>query len=393
MDEKLFKELGYHDAAWFQQKTDSYTKRWDAAPWHENADRTLKSIANSVRSYMSIIQTFPENFLPSVLDQHLGLLSEAYEYQALDIVEYLGDDRYICSNDIGEIFCIWSKALGRSLDTGGISFLTAIIRLVDTTTKKDEWYVKNTPIPAIVYGPVFVWKSLVSSDFSQIAKEIAPDLYRLKGASAVIKQYPAPFWALWSLAEIPRVMHKTEEVCTCWFEGRFTEDPSSFLKGPWKKDSIGKRVRYIKSGSKPFFQQIIIFDVKTLQGIVLTRRASYLEKLMDILSGVFTPSTEDPFFITVTMEKVYSEILKKDLPHKKWTHAFDQADKVAEGKKSVDTPERTKKIDSINLALNELSPLINAKIVPDWNSFATKYSLDSESIESLKLIYKKYCKK
>lgn len=185
-------------------------------------------------------------------------------------------------------------------------------------------------------------------------------------------------------------MHKTEKMCTCWFEGVFSEDPAPLLKDPWKKEEIGKRVRYKKSGAKIFFEQIVIYDVKTLRGIILTRRPSYLEKLKGELTSVFIPDRDDPFSITPVVEMAYKDILKKKLPFKTWTHAFDQRDDLATDEKITQNPEHTKQIDSLNAAMQELMPHINAGTLPDWNTLAAKHSLAPESIESLKDLYKKY---
>jgi hypothetical protein len=383
MGAKQSREKAYPDVSWFFERNEGFKETWANHHWHENGERTLKPIMQSIRKYSSHINQLPDNFLPSVFDQHLAVLSEGYEYQVLDILSDLGEDRFICENETGETFCLWSRALAETFKHGAISVMTAVIRLGEDT----EGFV-----PAITYGPLLEWKSLFAEDFILIARELARDLLRLKGLSAVIRRNPAPFWALWTLGNIPRIMHGAEEVYTCWYEGSFTGTPDALLKGAWKKTTIGKRIRWQKPGSKPFFEQTVIWDEKTSRGIILARRGSYLEKLKDSLSSLFTPDSEEPFIISPTLEMAFSDIVRKELPYLKWTRAFDQQDNRKDKEWRERHPEQKAELDVINAALEDLLPYINSKTEPDWKAFAKEHGLEGETLESLKSFYTKYQK-
>lgn len=246
--------------------------------------------------------------------------------------------------------------------------MTAVIKF-DAET--DSSGTADTPVPAITYGPILAWKSLFASDFMRLARELARDLVQLKGVSAVIRRDPVPFWALWTLGEIPAVMHGTEEVCTCWIEGRFTGDPSPLLTGAWKRDANGRRIRFRKSGSKPFFEQVVILDAKTMRGIILARRNSYLGKLAAVLR--VTPA------------------------YVPWTAPFDREDeRKAAAKEAVleaRHPGRKAELDSFNAAMKDLIPFVNSGAVPDWTALAETYALPPDSLESLKGFYSQLVEK
>lgn len=378
MNVKRTGKSAYPEVSWFQEQTDSFKECWTAHRWHENGDRALKPLAKSLRAYASHLATLEEKFIPSVFDQHLAVLSEGYEYQIMDIVEDVGEDRYLCCNESGEKFCLWTRALTISFNEGCASLMTAIIRLSDDT---------SAVVPAITYGPVLTWKSLFTSDFSLIGKALAPDLFRAKGLPGIVKRDPVPFWALCIMGQVPPLFHGREEMCTCWYEGTFTGDPSTLLKGPWKCDEIGKRIRFRKSGSKPFFEQVVIFDVKSMRGIILARRGSYLEKLKRALSPVFTSDSEDCVFISLTLDMAFSEILKKKLEYLSWTHAFDQRDEREAEAVQKRNPEMDEELGSLNAALKELIPYINSDTEPDWSFLAARHSFTPKMIESLKSFY------
>ncbi len=371
----------YPEVSWFQERTDSFRECWDESRWHENGDRSLKPLTQSIRSYASHLNKLPENFLPSVFDQHLAVLREGYEYQVMDIVEDVGEGRYLCRNEAGEEFCLWSRALTLSCSGGCASLMTAIIRLAGDT---------GVPVPAITYGPVFTWKSLHAGDFVLIGSALARDLFRLKGLPGLIKRDPVPFWALCTLGEIPRIMHGSEAMCTCWYEGTFTGDPSPLLKSSWKRTGIGKRIRFHKSGSKPFFEQDVIYDTKSMKGIILARRGSYLEKLQVALSPVFTPDSEHRVFVSMTLEMAFSDILKKKLEYRSWTHAFDEQDERIKEEQKKQNPERGEDLKLMNDALKELIPYINSGTEPDWSFLAARHSFSPDKIELLKSLYHKY---
>jgi len=371
----------FPDVEWFRERTASFKESWDKTPWHQNGEKTLQPLKESMRRYAPRINELPENFLPAVLDQHLAVLSEGYEYQILDVTTDLGDDRYLCINEAGETFCLWSRSATLNIKQGGVTFMTAIIRLKAVTGSR---------IPAITYGPILSWISLHVTDFSAIGRELAGDLWLLKGIPAVVRRDPVPFWAVWSLGNIPRFKHGTEDVCTCWQAGRFSASPETLLNSAWQRDETGKRIRFRKPGSKPFFEQVVIYDKKSLRGILLTRRGSYLEKLRVSLSSAFTPDPGEPFVASLTLERVFEGILKRDLPYIEWTRPFDQMDDRKSDDGRAKHPDRKGEMDALNAALDELMPYINAHREPDWKAFATQHSLGSETIDSLKFLYKKY---
>ena len=371
----------YPDVQWFREQTASFKESWDKVPWHENGEHALRPLKESMRRYASRISELPENFFPTVLDQYLAVLSEGYEYQILDVTTDLGDDRYLCINEAGQTFCLWSRSATLNIKQGGMTFMTAITRLGPDT---------DGPVPAITYGPVLSWKSLYVTDFTAIGRELARDLWRLRGIPAVVRRDPVPFWAIWSLGNIPRVKHGTEDVCTCWHEGRFSASPESLLEGGWKRDEIGKRVRFKKPGSKPFFEQVVIYDVKSSRGILLARRGSYLTKLRVSLSSVFTPDSSEPFIASPTLEIAFEDIMKRSLPYVEWMRHFVQLDDKKSNEERNEYPERKAEKDALDAALKELIPYINTHREPDWKAFAAKHGLGPDTIDSLKSFYQKY---
>jgi len=373
----------YPATTWFREQTATFADRWAQASWQENGDKILMPLKQSIRKYASCINELPEGFLPSVFDQHLAVLSEGYEYQILDIIEDLGDERFLCKNEQHEYFCVWSHSVAINVNEGKTAFLTAIIRLEDT----------SETVSAITYGPVIAWISLCADDFYRLARNIARDLLKLKGLSAVIRRDPVPFWALWTLSGIPRAMHGTEEVCTCWVEGRFTENPETHLSTGWKRDMIGKRVRLRKSGSKPFFEQVVIYDTKTMNAIVLARRNSYLEKLVDSLKTVFVAQADKEGFVTPVVEIALSDVFRIQPEYKKWTTPFDREDQRKEEVKDALNPERKAELDVFNAAMKDLLPYVNSGTIPDWKKLAATHSLSNESLESLKDMYEQLRKK
>ncbi len=368
-------------ATWFEKKTKTFQLQWELTPWQEGGERKLSPLKQSLRKYASHIHKLPENFLPMVFDQYLAVLSERYEYHILDVIEELGDDRFHCRNAEGEDFYIWSKSISTNYEEGSCTVLTALIRLED----EFEESLENQPTSALTYGPILGWQSLFAVDFSLIARALRRDLFRLKGSSAVIRQDPVPFWALWTVSAMPQVMQGSEELCACWAEGRFSEDPSSFLLNGWEKTTIGKRVRYRKPGSKPFFEQTVIFDTKTMKGIILTRKKTYFKKLSLSLADVFSFEPDKENILPVLCEHAMIDILRITPSYHLWTVAFDKQDKQKEKKKN--SPEQKAMIDTINAAMSDLLPFINSDTNPDWDALAKKHGLDEGGIESVKNIY------
>lgn len=366
---------------WFEKKTEDFSFRWENTPWHEGGERRLSPLKQSLRKYASSINELPENFLASVFDQHLAVLSEGYEYQILEILEVLGENRFLCRNTENQDFCVWSKSIAANHQEGNPTIFAVLIRLEDELEEESEYH----PVNAITYGPVLGWKSLLSADFSFLARELRRDMFKLKGVSAVIAQDPVPFWALWTVSLIPPVIHGTEEVCTYWTEGRFSEDPGSFLTSGWKKNTIGKRVRYRKTGSKPFFEQIVIYDTKTMKGIILARRGSYYTKLCSALTDVFDPDPGKDGSINILCEYAMSDVLHITPSYRSWTTAFDKMDEQKAEEKS--SPESKEMLDTMNAAMQDLIPFINSKTTPDWTKLVKKHGLHEDDIEPLKSIY------
>jgi len=366
---------------WFRERTASFKGLWEETPWHENGERSLRPIKESLRRYAPSINELPSGFIPSALDQHLAVLSEGYEYQILEVVEGLGDDRYLCLNEEGERFFLWSRSAALNVERGGATLMTAIIRLGAYSAG---------PVPVITYGPVCSWRSLSVSDFSSIGRELGRDLWLLKGIPAVVRRDPVPFWAVWSLANVPRVLHGTQEICTCWYEGRFSVSPEPLLAGAWKRDVIGNRIRYRKPGSKPFFEQVVIYDLKSSRGILLARRYSYIEKLRESISVAFAPDSDEPCVASMTLEAVFSDVLKRTLPFADWTRPFDRLDARKSDEDRARHPEGDAELDALNGALSELIPYINARREPDWKAFAAEHGFDDGMLDTLKRFYKKY---
>lgn len=385
------------EVEWFRERTESFRGTWKRAEWHENGDRKLASLRQSIRRYASSINKLPENFLPSVLDQHLAVLSQGYEYQVLEIIEVAGGDRFVCRNTDGEAFVVYSHSIEINREEGSVSFLTALIRLdaapdlpgtEDSPGTSDLPGTVDSPVPAITYGPILGWKSLVLADFSVLARECARDLARQKGVSAVVRRDPVPFWALWTLSETPGVVHGNEEVCTCWKEGFFSADPAPYLGGTsWKRDSIGKRVRYRKTGAKPFFEQQVIYDEKTMRGIIIARRASYLVKLASLVENVFAPDSEGEGSASIMLEIALTDIFRTKPAYQTWTAPFEREDERKQKELNARSPGRQENLAVLNTAMKDLLPYINAGSVPDWAALAKKHALSPETLDTLKALY------
>ena len=389
MNSNAIKADLFQSEQWFRKQTETFKDRWNRSVWHDNGERALMPLKQSLRKYASCINKLPDGFIPSVFDQHLAVLSEGYEYQILDIQRPLGDDRFLCKNVEGEEFCLWSHSVAINQGEGRYTFLSAVIRLDDKAESSGK---KGVPVPAITYGPVIAWKSLFTSDFSRLARSFARDLLALKGLPAVIRRDPVPFWALWTLGDVPRIMHGTEEVCTCWVEGLFTGDPAPLLSG-WKRDAIGKRIRFRKSGSKPFFEQVVIYDVKTMRGLILARRNSYLGKLFAALETIFSPDPDGEGYVTPVCEMALSDVLKTTPEYKTWTAAFDREDERIAEAKDARHPERKVDLASFNAAMQDLLPYVNSGTEPDWLALGTKHALSVDRLESLKGMYGEFVKK
>jgi hypothetical protein len=227
MSPKQRSNEAYPDVHWFRERTASYNELWDKTPWHANGEQTLQPLKESLRRYAPRINGLPKNFLPGVFDQHLAVLTEGYEYQILDVATDLGDDRYLCFNEAGEAFCLWSRSATIDIKQGAMTLMMAVNYLGTGSANV---------VPVITYGPVLSWKSLYAADFSSIGMELARDLWRLKGIPGVARRDPVPFWAIWSLGDAPRIKHGTEDMCTCWHEGRFSSNPETILSSAWKRD-------------------------------------------------------------------------------------------------------------------------------------------------------------
>jgi len=348
-------------------------------------------LKQSIRKYASCINRLSESFLPSAFDQHLAVLSEGYEYQFLDITGELGSDRFLCRNAEGEQFIVWSHSIAINRVEGNTTILTALIHLEggSDAPETDGGYV-----PAITYGPVLGWKTLFAADFTRLARALGRDLLKLKGVSAVVRRDPVPFWALWSLSEIPPVLHNGEEFCTCWNEGRFSTDPAPLLAGTaWKRSSVGKRIRFLKSGPKPFFEQQVIYDGKTMRGVILARRGSYLAKLSALVGNVFTPDPDGDGYATPAFEMALSEILRVQPAYRSWTAPFEREDDRKIAVRDERHPERKAELESFNAAMQDLLPFVNSGTVPDWGSLASKHSLDGQNLEALKGLFAEIVKK
>lgn len=377
------KDAACPGAAWFKAMTESYSETWETHDWHKDGDRALRPLKDSLRRYAQSLEELPEKFLTVAFDQYLAALSEGYEYQVLEVVSDLGDDRYLCRGENDERFHLWSNAVTRNLEEGGRTQLALIIRLGDTG---------EDPVPLITYGPVLAWKAISLGDLSFLGRALARDLWRLKGLSAVIKRDPVPFWALWSMGNAPGLIHGAQPIRTCWYEGRFSCDPRALLPGgAWKRDQIGKKVRYHKPGSKFFFEQVIIFDEKTSRGIMLARRETYLARLFSALEPVFNPDPEGLCSVSMTFVTAFESIIKgRMLPYEEWLRPFEEADRRRREAEDRAHPERTAAIDALNAAMQEILPAMNAGREPDWTALAARHALDAELLATVQGLFKKY---
>lgn len=371
----------YPDARWFREQTSAQQKLFDEVPWHVDGDRKLLPVSRSVRKYSVHINKLPEKFLPCVFDQHLAVLSGAFEYQVMDLLGELGDDRYLCSNSDGDTFCLWSRALTASIDRGGVSVLTAIKRLGSVSGKF---------VPAITYGPVLVWKALRTEDFEMIAGALARDLVKSRGLAEVIRRDPAPFWAVWSLSDLPCIFYRSEPVGVGWYEGVFTSDPEPLCQTGWKREVLGRRVRLLKPGSKPFFQREVIYDTKTRRGIVLARLENYARRLKKSLSEVFDAEMEDLVFVNPVLETAFRDILRVDLPYTRWTKPFYEQDARRQKEDESRHPERLRIMQNMKRALDDLMGYINSGREPDWSGFGVEYDLGPDELAMLQGIFQNY---
>ena len=137
----------------------------------------------------------------------------------------------------------------------------------------------------------------------------------------------------------------------------------------------------------------MIYDAKTMRGLILARRNSYLGKLLTMLDDVFIPDSDGEGYVTPAVEMAMSDVLRITPEYKTWTAAFDREDERREKVKEARHPERKAELDIFNAAMQDLLPYVNSTTVPDWSAFAIKHSLSANNLESLKDLYVKFSKK
>lgn len=189
------------------------------------------------------------------------------------------------------------------------------------------------------------------------------------------------------------IMHKSEEYATIWMEGHFTEDPADILLTGWKITKLGKRIRLKKPGTKPFFEQIVVYDTKTMHGIILTRRESYFSKLFDSLEKIFEPSTDLATLISLPCENAMVDILRITPAYHSWLDPFEKFDDEKSKASGENSQESKQNLDTINAVLQDLLPFINSGQKPNFTELAKKHSLDSLEQENIKHMYKELLKK
>ncbi len=193
MTERFESEIDFYPSKeWFEERTGDFKERWESTPWHEGESRAAKNIEPSLRKYSSRINTLPNGFIPAAMDQFMAVRSEGYSYCVLNILDPIGDDRYLCGDAKGILYCVYSRSVGTIRLEGSRCFITALVDLSDLWESPVDQDLEEA-IPAITYGPVLGWKALQAFDFETIAKVLARDSYHTKGVSAVILMNPAPF--------------------------------------------------------------------------------------------------------------------------------------------------------------------------------------------------------
>ena len=278
--------------------------------WQSKGDDVVRRIMKFGKPYVRRFNDLPKNFLPSMMDQYLAVLwhkngnrenvpcGQPWLYHSFIVVESIADDLYRCCAEDGMEFILFSPAVTTGLTQENRHiFLTVLLNM-------DGWY--------MTYGPVLGWSGLGPDDFKYLAKNVAAQMYRNSGLSAVIQSNPFPFWASFILAEIPPIYHKGKFSEWCTLAGRFRDGVLPVLPKTWEQEEKGNRIRWIYNKKDPLNKRCIYYNKKTGDALLVADNADSFKKTYKAAGTGFDDQNNEPEVASIAMISYVGDVLKKN---------------------------------------------------------------------------------
>ncbi len=200
------------------------------------------------------------------------------------------------------------------------------------------------------YGPVHYYRGYQPFDFHYFARQLAPELYREEGLSAVIAAEPGSFLLLDVNSEIPPVGHHDELIEVHDHEARVDSfEPGRYAGGELELESKGEVTRLKLSGEDtPFRNAYVFFD--RARGVLLAHatNARLYGRLRELLAGQVALPEEPDWRASMNMIVSTRQILGKAEPSAAYIELFE------EEPASEPTSEEKEQLERLNAFMAEL---------------------------------------
>ena len=201
------------------------------------------------------------------------------------------------------------------------------------------------------YGPVHYFRGYQPFDFHYFARQLAPELYRDEGLSAVIAAEPGSFLLLDVNSEIPPVGHRGEPIEVHDHEARVDSfDPGRCAGGELEMKSKGEVTRLKLAGEDTPFRNAYVFHDRA-HGMLLAHatNARLYSRLRELLADqVALPEVPD-WRASMNMIVSTRQILGKAEPSAAYIELFE------EEPDSEPTSEEKEQLERLNAFMAELS--------------------------------------
>ena len=262
---------------------DEYCTAGDEVPWDSIRSAQMKRIASSYKKVLSMFEDFLKESMEDTVEELIGQWlasiwhkmanrggtfgNQQWNYVAFRVLERLAENVFSCEGEDGRIFVVYSIALEEMTEP----YITCMSVLVDM----GGWY-----LPC---GPFLLWRRLFLFDIIALAKQVAPQMYKEQGLSAVIQFNPCPFWTLLILGPVPVTASKNTIAIECSLECRFKNNMPPELPKSWLMEKSGNYTRWIYNKNDDFNSRELYYNHKTHEVFVYAHNEEAFQKLLKTL--------------------------------------------------------------------------------------------------------------
>jgi transcriptional regulator with XRE-family HTH domain len=201
------------------------------------------------------------------------------------------------------------------------------------------------------YGPVHYYRGYQPFDFHYFARQLAPELYREQGLSAVIAAEPGSFLLLDVNSEIPPVGHRGELIEVHDHEAHVDGfDSGRYAGEELELESMGEVTRLKLSGEdSPLRNAYVFYDRAGGTLLAHATNARLYGRLRELLAGQVALPEEPDWRASMNMIVSARQILKKAEPSAAYIELFE------EEPGSEPTSAEKEQLERLNAFMAELS--------------------------------------